>query len=374
MNTLTSEQFSHQNITDIEQLPISTQRVLSAKAAYNTRRVSKANITSLLTGSVIPKSGDLVLARVETIGQHKRIELTHGRRAPLFVGDEIIVCYGDRYAPDQFEAEIPQDLDACHLVAAGGVASRCISRHSGIRPATVIQPLGLLGDPQGNVVNMAHCALKPITSNNSRPLVITVVGTSMNAGKTTSAAYLIKGLSNAGMRVGAAKLTGTGAGGDRWLMTDAGAHSVYDFTDAGHVSTYRVASDELEEVSERLINQLMHDGAQAIVLEIADGLLQKETASLLCSSKFRSLIDGVLFAAGDAMGADNGVNWLRERGLPILALTGCLSSSPLAAREAQTATGLPVFGLDRLAHPDVATELFEYAASYVADELHTSAQ
>ena len=44
--------------------------------------------------------------------------------------------------------------------------------------------------------------------------VLIVAGTAMNAGKTTAAARLIKGLQRAGLRVGAAKVTGTGAGGD----------------------------------------------------------------------------------------------------------------------------------------------------------------
>jgi hypothetical protein len=38
--------------------------------------------------------------------------------------DAIIVAYGHRYAPDQFEAYVPEDLGPCHLVAGGGVAAR----------------------------------------------------------------------------------------------------------------------------------------------------------------------------------------------------------------------------------------------------------
>ena len=35
---------------------------------------------------------------------------------------EIMVAYGNRYAPDQFEAELPKTMASCHLAAAGGVA------------------------------------------------------------------------------------------------------------------------------------------------------------------------------------------------------------------------------------------------------------
>ena len=39
--------------------------------------------------NVVPRAGDLVLARVAGIGHHSGLELAHGRRAALFVGDEI---------------------------------------------------------------------------------------------------------------------------------------------------------------------------------------------------------------------------------------------------------------------------------------------
>jgi len=100
----------------------------SAKAAYTTRHVDLHAASQLLTG-VRPRVGDLVLARVAVLGQHPKIELAHGRRAAMFPGDEIVVAYGNRYAPDQFEAEIPGDLGPCDLVAAGGVAGKVIAAH-----------------------------------------------------------------------------------------------------------------------------------------------------------------------------------------------------------------------------------------------------
>ncbi len=340
--------------------PISPQRLAKAKAAYTTRRVDHAVIKTLLTGNRQPRSGDLVLARVEHVGHHKRIELGHGRRALMFVNDEVIVSYGHRYAPDQFEAEIPKDLSACHLVAAGGVASLCINRHESTHVPTRIQPLGLLGDAKGNPVNMIDWAISPPPSNATRPFVVAVVGTAMNAGKTTAAAHLILGIQRSGMKVGGAKLTGTGAGGDRWLMTDAGATDVVDFTDVGFASTYLATLAELEQIQFKLMAHLSHQGAEAIVLEIADGLFQRETAMLLESSFFKDNVDALVFAAGDAMGACGGVDWLRQRDLPLIALSGCLSASPLATREAHHYTGLPVLGLDDLSSPDISIQLLEY--------------
>lgn len=108
---------------EIIRIPITGEQVSRAKAAYTTRRVDLGIVKQLLTGGIIPKSGDLVLARIDCIGQHARLELPSGRRAYLSVGDEIIVTHGARYAPDQFESYVPGDLGPCDLVAAGGVAS-----------------------------------------------------------------------------------------------------------------------------------------------------------------------------------------------------------------------------------------------------------
>ena len=169
----------------------------------------------------------------------------------------------------------------------------------------------------------------------------------MNAGKTTTAANLIKGLVKANVKVGAAKVTGTGAGGDRWTLVDAGASPALDFTDAGYASTYRVPPLQVENILIQLCSHLTVEGVEFIVLEIADGLFQEETGRLLASPAFAALVDGIVFAAGDALGALAGVEWLRRRHLPVLAVSGLLTASPLASREA-AATGLPVISQSRL--------------------------
>ena len=336
---------------------LAPERLSMAKTAYTARSVPQELICTLIEGDLKPSPGDLVLARVEKIGQHTRLELGTGRKAPLFTGDEIVVCYGHRYAPDQFEAMVPDSLEPCHLVAAGGIAATMLSRHSKKKMPTRIVPLGLLGDKQGRVINLSAWSLPPLAPVHPLPLTLASVGTAMNAGKTTSAAYLIRGLVNAGLKVGAAKLTGTGAGGDVWLMRDAGASVVYDFTNAGHASTHRLSVQRLEDITSLLTAHLQAADVDIIVLEVADGLYQEETAALLESRTFRDTVDGVLFCAGDAMGAAMGVEWLRQRKLPVFAVSGALTASPLACREAQRACGLPTLDLERLANEHIYTEI-----------------
>lgn len=322
-----------------------TERLKRAKPAFTTRRVDLTGMAYLLRGDIAPLPGDLVLARVTRIGQHTRIELPTGRRARLYAGDEIVVAYGNRYASDQFEALVPGDLSPCHLVAGGGIASRCISRNSKMKKATEIEPIGLLSADGINPSNLRDWALHVENGrgNGASPSVIAVVGTGMNAGKTTTACDMIHGLSAASMKVASAKITGTGSGGDVWYMTDAGANPVLDFTDAGHASTFGIGVSELLSIMHNLVAEMRASDPDVIVLEIADGLLQKETAELLGSEAFGETVDCVIFAAGDSMGAVQGVEWLRSRNLPVVAISGVVSSSPLGARETEDATGLPVF-------------------------------
>jgi hypothetical protein len=325
-------------------------RLARAKYAFTTRRVPAGAATKLVTGGVTPMPGDLVLARVMQIGQHKVLQSVSGRRQNLFVGDEIVAVFGHRYAPDQYEALVPAALGPCQLVAGGGVVASVRHLHARIGRPTELLPLGLLADAQGAVINISRYRLRARPAGAApRARVIAVLGTSMNAGKTTVAANLIRGLCAAQLKVGAAKVTGTGAGGDGFLFADAGAGPVFDFIDFGYASTYRLPPEELEHLLAQTLRHLDDARVDIAVVEIADGLLQAETSTLVQQSGFRTLVDGIVFAAADSMGAAAGVEWLERRGLPVLALGGLVTTSPLAAREAHQSTHLPVLTSEDLA-------------------------
>lgn len=343
---------------DIKLEPLPAQRLEQAKWAYTTRRIDPEQTFHLLTGTVSPLAGDLVLARVEELGQHRRLELVSSRRATLFEGDEIVVTYGNRYAPDQFEGIVPEHLGPCRLVAAGGVAARLLNRHDRVKSATRITPLGLLTDMEGHRINLSGARLPKADRIDSNPLVLVVAGTSMNAGKTSACANLVRGFVRQSIKVAAAKFTGTGAGADYRALVDAGASPVFDFIDAGYVSTYRASRDTLLDIAMTLGHQMAESRADVIIVEVADGLLQRETARLFVTPEFTEWIDGVIFAANDALGAQAGVSWLTARQLPVFAITGVLTSSPLAKREAEEVCGLPVYHTGALARPSVSSYIY----------------
>ena len=328
--------------------PLSMARLQAAKRSYATRRIELDDAARLLTSGVAPRSGDLVLARVDRLGHHRKIESPAGRRGQLYVGDEVLLCYGARYASDQFEAVVPHRLGQCHMVAAGGIAADCVNRHSSARPATRITPIGLVANADDQVLNLKHYRLSCDGLSNDRPYTMTVVGTSMNAGKTTTIAAIVRGLSRSGLKVAVGKVTGTGAGGDRWAYVDAGADTVLDFTDFGYASTYQVPADELVALLPAMVNALSATGPDVVVLELADGLLFSETAELVKTPTFADLVDDVVVAASDAMGAEAGLRRLAANAITPIAIAGRMTSSPLAVREAEGLTDAPIVGLDDL--------------------------
>jgi hypothetical protein len=338
-------------------LPLGDEQLARAKPSFATRRVPRSAMRTLVCGSVRPRAGDLVYARISRLGQHRRIERPDGRRAQLHVGDAIVVAYGDRYAPDQYEAQVPADLGPAQLVASGGIASTVLSRSMEVRAATDVVPVGLVGDERGRPLNLRQFALPPVPTPVEAPRTVAVIGTSMNSGKTTTVHYLVHGFDRAGMRPGAMKVTGTGSGNDYWVMLDAGAHQMLDFTDAGLASTYRQPMPVIERTFGLLLDHLTASGSGINLVEVADGIYQRETSRLIESAIFQERVDVVVFAAGDAMGAAAGVSHLRGLDLDVAAVSGRITRSPLATREAVDATHLPVLTISELADPTTMAPL-----------------
>ncbi|SDF78765.1 hypothetical protein SAMN05216241_102355 [Limimonas halophila] len=329
-----------------------------AKWAFTTRRVATADVAGLESDLTRARSGDLVLARVGSVGQHKNLQLRTGRMAQLYRGDLVVAACGDRYAPDQFEAVASLDGEGADLVAGGGIIGRMRHAHTDMSAPTSVRPLGLLTHATGKTVNVASYGL-PFRRSRARVPVIAVVGSAMNAGKTTVAASLIHGLSRGGLAVGAAKVTGTGASKDVHAFADAGAHRVLDFTDAGMASTYRQSPARIGAAMESLVAHLIADGAEAVVMEVADGVYQAETAALMRRAAFRRRVDGVVFAATDALGAVAGDQAVRSCGLSMLAMSGLFTNGPLASQETQTAVAAPVKPTSELLDPACALRILD---------------
>ena len=306
------------------------------KWAFSTRRVERRDVTGLSQNFEHAVAGDLVLGEIVSIGQHKKVQLAEGRFSEGYAGDTVVMVCGDRYAPDQFEGYSEIRQHECDVLAGGGIVGRMESAHDSMAKTTKLRPIGLPIDAQGEVINIANYAIAP-SAIPDHVTVIGVFGSSMNAGKTTAAASLAHGLKRAGCNVEGVKATGTGAFRDFNAFQDAGVRAS-DFTDAGMGTTYRVPLHRIETGFEALVGAAASRGAEVVVVEIADGVFQAETAQILKGSRIKDRMDTVLFAAPDALGTVGGVSIMKEYGLTPFAVSGMVTCSPLAIREAELAS------------------------------------
>ena len=326
-----------------------------AKWAFTTRRVRRDDAVRLAGDLPAAVAGDLILCAVVDIGQHPKIQLADRRSSTAYPGDLVVLCLGDRYAPDQFMARAAIEGPLLALVAGGGVAGTVEAMHDFMEEPTTLRPLARLAQGDGRPINVADYALAPRIVPED-VTVLCVVGASMNSGKTTAAAALAHGLARAGHAVAGIKATGTGAFGDFNALEDAGV-PVSDFTDAGMATTFRMPLGRIERGFETLVGHAAEAGARVCVVEIADGVFQAETQAILRGSAIRDRMDGLMLAVPDALGAYGGARALAECGLAPFALSGLVSCSPLAAAEASAATNLPVMTREALCDPGAVSRL-----------------
>ena len=127
-------------------------------------------------------------------------------------------------------------------------------------------------------------------------------------------------------------------------MNDAGAATYNDFTHFGYPSTYMLSEEELLRIFNHIDLKHCNNPRNFWVVELADGILQRETAMLLASEDVKSRIHRLIFCAGDALGAVGGLKVLTEKfGLTPDAISGVCSSAPLAKQELADYTGIQVF-------------------------------
>ncbi|MEY8826875.1 hypothetical protein AB9K34_00250 [Sedimentitalea sp. XS_ASV28] len=333
---------------------ISSVACESAKWAFTTRRVDRSDVHGLSMQIDAAKAGDLILCEIAEIGHHKKIQLAERRASVSYPGDYVVLCLGDRYAPDQFLASAVIDDDLIDLVAGGGIAGRVDAAHDNMEDPTRLKLVGLLTNAKGQVINVADYALPSLPAND-QVTVIGVFGASMNSGKTTAASSLCHGLMRSGYAVAGVKATGTGAFGDFNSFEDGGVPAL-DFTDVGMATTYRMPLEAIESGFDTLVATAASRGAEIVVVEIADGVFQQETRAILQSSRIRDRLDGILFAAPDALSALGGVTVLEKAALRPFAISGMVSCSPLAATEAAEVTSIPILSRENLWSPAIIAQ------------------
>lgn len=104
------------------------------------------------------------------------------------------------------------------------------------------------------------------------------------------------------------------------------------------------------------------------MLEIADGVVQTETTTLLEQLSSEAMVDKVIYTCNDSLGVSAGVELLRRHALNVVAVSGWVGCSPLSVAEAQPMTELPVLRADELQNPLIAEPLLRVAPGASAKE------
>jgi len=305
-----------------------------------------------------PKVGDVAIFEVLQIGKHPSIQGTNGNSRAIYPGDWIMCAFGNRYATGQIEGYVPEGpLEIYDILGKGGVVGQVKTLHAGLLKKGPTQ-LKMIGYVQvgGKVFNTLYRNQPRMKFSPSRPLkskIILSLGASMDSGKTTSAAFLCKGILNAGHRVAYFKLTGTVYSKDRAMVRDCGAMFSADFSFFGYPSTYMCSRAELLDLFDQLVEITEQDNPEYIVVEIADGLLQRETNMLLKHKPFLKKIHSVMFSGGDSLSALLGYQTLHTWGIYPKALSGLFTASPLLINEVKEKLNIPILTLDLLSSPEV---------------------
>lgn len=152
------------------------------RVSYALRRVPASSFRQLLPRPEPPHVGDIVLARVESIGKNVTLDITTGRRCGLHPGDLVAVVFGNRYATLQFEGYARSDGERCHLLSAGGLCGLVESRHDSIPEPSKLRLEGALGDANGVPLRLQDFAVPEVSRvGPGRPRIAVVVGTAMDA-------------------------------------------------------------------------------------------------------------------------------------------------------------------------------------------------
>jgi hypothetical protein len=220
------------------------------------------------------ETGDYVVGEVVSPpGRLARIELSSGRMVEVVEGDLIVGAFGVRYATLESVGGwqgIGQDRIMEALTSAG-LFGKATSR-------SALLPSPLLLTYKGHVLLSGTKAamrdyVQEAPERGFEVPVVLLVGTSMSAGKTTSAKVIVRLLREAGLRVVGAKLTGAGRYRDVLAMHDAGAEHIFDFVDAGLPSTV-VPESEYRRALRNLLSRIAAVEADVLVAEVGASPLE----------------------------------------------------------------------------------------------------
>jgi hypothetical protein len=166
----------------------------------------------------------------------------------------------------------------------------------------------------------------------------------MNAGKTFAACEIIRGLTQRGLRVGAAKLTGVSLRRDTLKMEDVGAIRALTFTDAGIVTTQPKSAVPVARGLIRALNDPMLGlKLDCIVLELGDGIMgEYGVFEILSTPDLMGPARAHVMCANDPVGAWGAAEYMKkELGIDLTVITGPTTDNSVGRDFVTKRLGLP---------------------------------
>jgi len=289
---------------------------------------------------------------MDTAGRLHSIELINGRMVEVMKDDLVVGALGARAATleavgdwrsmtsDDFEAMTPAGLFG-KVTSVSPFLPHLMRLH--------YQGHATRGDHKVTMLG----SLPPQPGLDIDAPIILIVGTSMSAGKTLTGRLIVHLLSQAGLKVVGAKLTGAARYRDVLSFGDAGAAAVYDFVDAGLPSSVCDA-DQYRSSLDYLLSRVAAQSPDVIVAEAGASPLEPYNGKTAMDILGDRIVFEVLCAQDPY--AVVGVTSAFERAPDLVA--GGAANTSAGIELVQKLTGLTALNLlDQASHGQLTTML-----------------
>ncbi len=225
------------------------------------------------------------------------LELPSGRMRGVIGGESIIGALGERFATLEATGtwkEVGADLKM-NVLTAAGLMGKLTSKSAFIPNMMEVIYKGHL-HRNGKKLSMNDFVPEIPKMAFNTPVVL-FVGTSMSAGKTTSARIVTNLFKLAGYKVVGAKLCGAGRYKDILAIKDVGADVVLDFVDVGLPSSI-YPRDLYKKKLEQLLSKIAAADADIAIIEIGASPLEPYNGDIAIDA-IRDHIKCTILSASD---------------------------------------------------------------------------
>ncbi|WP_107670662.1 AAA family ATPase [Cyanothece sp. BG0011] len=301
------------------------------------------------------ETSDYVVGEVVSpVPVNAQLELPNGRLASLLEGDRIIGAFGIRRATLEAVGEWQSIGDDGRMdnMTCAGLFGKVTSKSYLLPPLTSLQYRGHVLR-NGQKVSMKDF-VSTISYHHYDCPTIMIIGTSMSAGKTTSARIIIHQLKQLGLKVIGAKLTGAGRYRDVLSMKDAGADYIFDFVDVGLPSSV-APPEEFRVLVRQLLSMMAAKNPDVVVIEAGASPLEPYNGSVVLEELKKHICLTVLCASDpySVVGVCQGFGFLPDL------ITGIATSTSSGVELVKKLTGIQALTLSEPSALPLLTQLLE---------------